>query len=102
MGVLARLFRRSKATEETAEATEATGVDEAPVGPAADDAEAERPGEPTSAQRPGEARDADEPEAGNTTEPEPVAVAATDGVEIPRQQSAEEAADSEAGEGARA
>ncbi|MGW6525988.1 hypothetical protein [Streptomyces sp. NPDC054962] len=109
MGVLARIFRRSKATEEaTAETTSAA---DAPTGTPTDGVGAEQPGEPTPTQESAEvgvevgaekaekAGKAAEPETEKTTEP--VAVAGTDGVEIPRQQSAEEAADSEAGEGAR-
>ncbi|MEW2048107.1 hypothetical protein [Streptomyces sp. NPDC005476] len=101
MGVLARLFRRSGTTEATA--AEATSADEAPVGTPADGAEAEQVGEPATAE-PAGTEEAVEPESGTTVKgtPEPVAVAAADGVEIPRQQSAEEAADSEAGEGAHA
>ncbi|QJT04568.1 hypothetical protein G9272_33275 [Streptomyces asoensis] len=101
MGVLARIFRRSRATEEaTAETASAADT---PTGTPMDGIEAEPTGAPTSAQESAEAEEAGsgaEPEPDKTTEP--VAVAATDGVEIPRQQSAEEAADSEAGEGARA
>ncbi|WP_405963132.1 hypothetical protein OG713_11630 [Streptomyces sp. NBC_00723] len=113
MGVLARIFRRSKATEEaTAETTSAA---DASTGTPADGVGAEQPGEPAPTQESAEAEvevgvgvgaekaekagKAAEPETEKTTEP--VAVAGTDGVEIPRQQSAEEAADSEAGEGAR-
>ncbi|WP_314224501.1 gliding motility protein [Streptomyces zaehneri] len=72
-----------------------------------DGVEAERTGEPTSARDSVDA-EVEAEKAGNAAEPEtekttePAAVAGTDGVEIPRQQSAEEAADSEAGEGARA
>ncbi|MFF1439412.1 hypothetical protein [Streptomyces sp. NPDC058295] len=106
MGVLARIFRRSKATEEaTAETTSAA---DASTGTPVDGVEAERRGESPSAQESAEAEKAETADkAGNAAEPEtekttePVAVAGTDGVEIPRQQSAEEAADSEAGEGAR-
>ncbi|WP_406006374.1 hypothetical protein OG440_09340 [Streptomyces sp. NBC_00637] len=108
MGVLARIFRRSRATEEaTAETASAA---DAPTGTPVDGVEAERTGDPTSAQEPAEGAEAadaaeagkgaaPDPEPENTTEP--VVVTATDGVEIPRQQSADEAADSEAGEGAR-
>ncbi|MFD7937582.1 hypothetical protein ACFV4T_24125 [Streptomyces sp. NPDC059755] len=107
MGVLARIFRRSKATEEaTAETTSAA---DASTGTPADGVGAEQPGEPAPTQESAEvgvgaekaekAGEAAETETEKTTEP--VAVAGTDGVEIPRQQSAEEAADSEAGEGAR-
>jgi hypothetical protein len=110
MGVLARIFRRSKATEEaTAETTSAA---DAPTGTPADGVGAEQPaptqesaeaeaevGVGVGAEKAEKAGKAAEPETEKTTEP--VAVAGTDGVEIPRQQSAEEAADSEAGEGAR-
>ncbi|MER5199107.1 hypothetical protein ACWD3J_34400 [Streptomyces sp. NPDC002755] len=111
MGVLARIFRRSRTTEKaTAETTETAGAADAPAATPADDVEAERTGErtdgPTSAREPAEAEEAEDAGDVAGTEPvkttEPVAVAATDGVEIPRQQSAEEAADSEAGEAARA
>ncbi|MFD7131564.1 hypothetical protein [Streptomyces sp. NPDC059894] len=111
MGVLARLFRRSKttegtaATEETAaaketvteEATarEAETTAEASAGTPVDGAEAA----PTAGDAPGRdsggAGDAEETVSSADTDP------ATDGVEIPRQQSSEETVDSEAGEGAR-
>lgn len=107
MGVLARIFRRSKATEE-ATAETASAADPS-TGTSVDGVEAEQTGEPTSARESAEANaEAEAETAGNAAETEtekttePVAVAGTDGVEIPRQQSAEEAADSEAGEGARA
>lgn len=106
MGVLARLFQRSKATE--AASAQTTSAVEAPTDAPADGAEAERVGEPTTVRAPDEAEDAAgsaaDDASGTETEKtkEPVAAAATDGIEIPRQQSAEEAADSEAGEGARA
>jgi len=76
MGVFDRILRRSKATEEasTAEAQAAAQTAE-PV--AEEAAEAERPAEGT------------------------VEATATEAVDIPKQQSAEEAADNEAGEGAR-
>ncbi|WP_230194451.1 hypothetical protein OHU34_11565 [Streptomyces sp. NBC_00080] len=100
MGVLARILRRSKAAEEaTAETASAA---DASTGTPAEGIGAEQAGEPTTAQESAEAEQAGnaaEPETEKTTEP--VAVAGTDGVEIPRQQSAEEAADSEAGDGAR-
>ncbi|MFI1922494.1 hypothetical protein [Streptomyces sp. NPDC020377] len=109
MGVLARIFRRSKATEEATAGT-ASAAD-ASTGTPADGVGAERTGEPTPAQDSAEAEagaeQAGPEQAGNAAEPEtekttePVAVGGTDGVEIPRQQSAEEAADSEAGDGAR-
>ncbi|WP_020125062.1 hypothetical protein [Streptomyces sp. 303MFCol5.2] len=107
MGVLARIFRRSKATEEATAGT-ASAAD-ASTGTPAGGVGAGRTGEPTPAQDSAEAgaEQAGPEQAGNAAEPEtekttePVAVGGTDGVEIPRQQSAEEAADSEAGDGAR-
>ena len=90
MGVFARLLGRSKATEEasTADEQSVAVTDE----PAAAETEAAK----------------GSPEAGSGAETETtaekteaVAVPAAEGVEIPKQQSAEEAADSEAGEGAR-
>ncbi|MEU3615234.1 hypothetical protein ABZ725_23320 [Streptomyces sp. NPDC006872] len=106
MGVLARLFRRSKAAEEAA--TEEATATEAPSGTTPEGtpeegAEVEQAAE--AGHETAEAGDTTETESASVTETgtgtaaEPVA--ATDGVEIPRQQSAEEAADSEAGEGAR-
>ena len=89
MGVFARLLRRSKATEE------ASTADEAPR-PSRDGRPRRRStARPTEVARRAEARGrADAAEhAGGRRPPE--------GVEIPKQQSADEAADSEAGEGAR-
>ncbi|MBK3635459.1 hypothetical protein JHN52_21520 [Streptomyces sp. MBT97] len=133
MGVLARLFRRSKATEEAAEtvaddvttgakdatagaaagttpgaadAADTTDGDERSASAPADGAGAERTDEPTTASARERDGDGDgdivEPQADGPAEAGPVVLAATDGVEIPRQQSAEEAADSGAGDGARA
>ncbi|MER6124336.1 hypothetical protein ABT173_17095 [Streptomyces sp. NPDC001795] len=90
MGVFARLFQRSRTTEEAqsaeAEATQVT-------------AEAEATDEAKST---AEARDAVEAGAGSeATAGEAGQTAAEDGVGIPKQQSAEEVADSEAEEGAR-
>ncbi|MEU5520704.1 hypothetical protein ACIQCD_29050 [Streptomyces sp. NPDC093250] len=88
MGVFARLFRRSKTTEET----RAAGAqdDRTTTGPVTDDAaSAAEPKESA------EVRDTAEPtvkEAGEVT--------GTESVDIPKQQSSE-AAGSEAGEGAR-
>ncbi|MEU6226453.1 hypothetical protein [Streptomyces sp. NPDC047042] len=90
MGVFARLLGRSKTTEEASTADEqSVAVTEEP---AAEETEA--------------AKGSPETGSGAETEitaekSEAVAVVATEGVEIPKQQSAEEAADSEAGEGAR-
>lgn len=104
MGVLARLFRRSKASEEAA--TEEATATEAPSGTTPDGT----PEEGAEVEQAAEAGH-ETAEAGDTTETESATVTGTgtaaepvatsDGVEIPRQQSAEEAADSEAGEGAR-
>ncbi|MGW5243260.1 hypothetical protein ACWEQN_05195 [Streptomyces sp. NPDC004129] len=85
MGVFARLFRRSRTTEEAqsvaAEAARATAGTEA------------------------EATDSGKGTAGTETGPEAAteetAPTAEDGVGIPRQQSAAEAAENEAEEGAR-
>ncbi|MEV6177683.1 hypothetical protein [Streptomyces sp. NPDC052015] len=112
MGVLARLFRRSKATEEATTAgagteeastgktvTEETTAREpettaeAPAGTAVDGDEADQAAEEAPARESAEAGDATEA----ATDDDPTA----DGVEIPRQQSSGEAADSEAGENAR-
>ncbi|MFE0451556.1 hypothetical protein ACFW2D_09745 [Streptomyces sp. NPDC058914] len=114
MGVLARLFRRSKATEEattagagTEEAStgktvaeettarEAQTTAEAPAGTAVDGDEAEQAAQDASARESAGAGDATEAATDDD------ATAAADGVEIPRQQSSGEAADSEAGENAR-
>ena len=88
MGVFARILRRSKATAETP-ATEAR-TDTAKAGPEEEAAEA------TEAKGTGGAGHAAKPAdeaATEVTEPE--------GVDIPKQQSTEKAADNEAGEGAR-
>ncbi|MFI6474729.1 hypothetical protein ACIBL5_31230 [Streptomyces sp. NPDC050516] len=96
MGVFSRFRRKADAavaesTEEvkaatpTAEPETGGGTDTAADGPAA---EASEVSEASQA--------AEETEAAEPAEP-----AAAEGVEIPKQQSAEEAADSEAGEGAR-
>ncbi|MEV6173799.1 hypothetical protein AB0L99_37015 [Streptomyces sp. NPDC051954] len=87
MGVFARLFRRSKATEEasTAEAQAGTPTAE----PAADEAEGT---EAAETKAPAEAAE----EAVETVE-----ATAGEGVEIPKQHSAEDSADRDADEGAR-
>ncbi|MEU1038757.1 hypothetical protein ACFYP4_00195 [Streptomyces sp. NPDC005551] len=83
MGVFARLLRRSKAAEETsavaAAGTVTAGADADQAGGAK-----ESPGT-----------------GGGAAPEEPSEATASEGVEIPKQQSADEAADSEAGEGAR-
>ncbi|MEU3935708.1 hypothetical protein AB0E85_27270 [Streptomyces sp. NPDC029044] len=88
MGVFARLLRRSKATAETPAAEART--DAAKAGPEEETAEAK------------EAKGTDG--AGEATEPAGEAAAEpteSEGVDIPKQQSTEKAADNEAGEGAR-
>ncbi|MGI5458537.1 hypothetical protein ACQEWB_36290 [Streptomyces sp. CA-249302] len=97
MGVFARLLRRSKATEEASTAEDRAGTATAePVAEEAAEAKGPAEAEGTTAVERTEA----EPVAGSSDE----ATATVSGegvVEIPKQQSAEEAADSEAGEGAR-
>ncbi|MET4659710.1 MULTISPECIES: hypothetical protein [Streptomyces] len=87
MGVFARLFRRSKATEETRTAEARAG--EAAAGPAEEAAGAARPEGPDEA-----------PEGAGPAGKESGEVTVTDTLEIPKQQSAESAG-SETGEGAR-
>ncbi|MFI9753160.1 hypothetical protein [Streptomyces collinus] len=88
MGVFARLLRRSKATAETPEAEAQTGAAKAgPEGKAAEATEAK--GTDGVGEAAGPAGEA----AAEVTESE--------GVDIPKQQSTEKAADNEAGEGAR-
>lgn len=86
MGVFARLFRRSKATEETRTAESGAGEAAAGAGPESAAGAAEPKGP------------AEVPETTGPAEKEAREV--TDTVEIPKQQSAE-AAGSETGEGAR-
>lgn len=88
MGVFARLFRRSKTTEETRAAE--TRTDPAPTGPEADDAAGAT--EPQGSAEAEETAEATAKEAGE--------VSAGESVEIPKQQSSDSAG-SEAGEGAR-
>ncbi|MEV5911814.1 hypothetical protein DMH25_19100 [Streptomyces sp. WAC 01325] len=89
MGVFARLFRRSKATEE------ASTVEVQADTPTAEQAAEEETAEAK------ESVEAKAEEAARPTTSEAVAADGDDGVEIPKQQSADEAADSEAGESAR-
>ncbi|MFB9535492.1 MULTISPECIES: hypothetical protein [Streptomyces] len=89
MGVFARLLRRSKATPE-APAAEAQ-TDTAKAGPGAEEA-AETP----------EAKGADgTTEAAEAGAEAPAEATEGEGVDIPKQQSTDKAADNEAGEGAR-
>ncbi|SDP67447.1 hypothetical protein SAMN04487981_13244 [Streptomyces sp. cf386] len=96
MGVFARLLRRSKAAEEasTVEAQADTPTAEPVTEEAAAAAEAKEPAET-------KADEATESTAARSTAAESVETDADDSVEIPKQQSADETADSEAGEGAR-
>ncbi|CAL9417088.1 hypothetical protein [Streptomyces sp. Tu 3180] len=89
MGVFAWLFRRSKATEETR--TDGARADGAAAGPKTEE-DAAGAAEPTVP--------ADAPKASGPAAEETGEVTRGDGVEIPKQQSSE-AADSEAGGGAR-
>ncbi|MFJ3224085.1 hypothetical protein ACIPJS_12020 [Streptomyces sp. NPDC086783] len=84
MGVFARLLRRSKAAEEASTAEAETGAVTAG----------------TDAETPDEAKGSHGTESEAATE-ESSEATASDGVDIPKQQSADEAADSEAGDGAR-
>ncbi|MFE5028518.1 hypothetical protein ACFRAO_35765 [Streptomyces sp. NPDC056656] len=94
MGVFARFRRKSKDAEE-ASTTEAQ-ADTLTAGPEAEDSSSGT----SEAADTSAATDAAKPEASTEAadSPEP---AAAEPVEIPKQQSAEQAADSEAGEGAR-
>ncbi|MFJ6557841.1 hypothetical protein ACIQNT_37330 [Streptomyces luteogriseus] len=87
MGVFARLLRRSKATAETPAAEART--DTAKADPETETAEAAEAKGTEGASAAAETA----AEAPKSTEPE--------GVDIPKQQSTEKAADNEAGEGAR-
>ncbi|MGW7663560.1 hypothetical protein [Streptomyces sp. NPDC054756] len=93
MGVFARIFGRSKVSEEASSAEVGADAGTETAEPAAEAAaETAEPSGPSGAE---------------AEETAPAAAAGTDGtgtddgVEIPKQQSADEAADSEAGEGAR-
>jgi len=90
MGVFARLLGRSKTAEEAATAEEQSVA-------VTDESAAEE----TEAATGSSEADSGAGAESTAEKTEAVAVAATEGVEIPKQQSAEEAADSEAGEGAR-
>ena len=105
MGVFARfLGKKPKSTEEPATeapaGTEPDGseADGSGAGNAAENAVEEAAAGATAVKEPAE-DDGGSAEA--HTDPEPVAVTGTDSTEIPQQQSAKEAADNEAGEGAR-
>ncbi|MGW0615084.1 hypothetical protein [Streptomyces sp. NPDC002788] len=89
MGVFARLLRRSKATAE-APAADAQ-ADRAKAGP-----EAEETAKAAESKGADGAPEGDQSAAEPTTE-----VSEPEGVDIPKQQSTDKAADNEAGEGAR-
>ncbi|MGW0863159.1 hypothetical protein [Streptomyces sp. NPDC002611] len=92
MGVFARLLRRSKATPEASAAEAQT--DTAKAGSEAEEAaEAPEAKGAEGAEGAGEAAEASAETAAEATEGE--------GVDIPKQQSTDKAADNEAGEGAR-
>ncbi|MFF9117455.1 hypothetical protein ACF09Y_17915 [Streptomyces massasporeus] len=91
MGVFARLLRRSKATAETPAAEAQT--DTAKAGPETEATEAAETKGTGGAEEAAEPAAEAIPEASKSTESE--------GVDIPKQQSTEKAADNEAGEGAR-
>ncbi|MEU1917805.1 hypothetical protein [Streptomyces massasporeus] len=91
MGVFARLLRRSKATAETPAAEAQT--DTAKAEPETEAAEA------AETKGTDGAEEAAEPTAEATTEAS--TSTESEGVDIPKQQSTEKAADNEAGEGAR-
>ncbi|RPE40091.1 hypothetical protein EDD90_3120 [Streptomyces sp. Ag109_O5-1] len=102
MGVFARLLGKKPKVMEEPEAEAPAGTE--PDGSEAENA-AEQAAEATAAKGPGEddGGSADtEPDMEPDTEPETgAAVVAAESTEIPKQQSAREAADNEAGEGAR-
>ncbi|GGV83406.1 hypothetical protein ABZ178_29700 [Streptomyces massasporeus] len=91
MGVFARLLRRSKATAETPAAEAQT--DTAKAGPETEAADA------AETKGTAGAEEAAEPTAEATTEAS--TSTESEGVDIPKQQSTEKAADNDAGEGAR-
>ncbi|MFE7898738.1 hypothetical protein ACFU3E_14695 [Streptomyces sp. NPDC057424] len=88
MGVFARLLRRSKATAETPAAEAQTSTAKA--------------GPETAAAEAAETKVTDGAEdAAKPTAEDPTEVTEPEGVDIPKQQSTDKAADNEAGEGAR-
>jgi hypothetical protein len=97
MGVFARLLGRSKATQEASAAEAQAGPEpEGAEAAAAEPAEAEGAESAEARGSAGDGRDDEtaRPEAGTEGD-------ATGSADIPKQQSAEEAADNEAGDGAR-
>ncbi|AIS00928.1 hypothetical protein [Streptomyces glaucescens] len=102
MGVFARLLRRSKATGEASNAEAQAGTPSAgsEANEAADTKDPAGAGTGSATETTGAGTGAD-PAAG-VPAPEAGESGSSDGVGIPKQQSAEEAADSEADKGARA
>ncbi|MEU6070299.1 hypothetical protein ABZ864_39150 [Streptomyces sp. NPDC047082] len=98
MGVFARLLGKSKATQETSAAEARTGAE--PAGAEAEEVAQETTEDAAtgSSEAKGAAGDRDE---GTATEADAAKGAAAESAEIPKQQSAEKAADNDAGEGAR-
>ncbi|MEU7719651.1 hypothetical protein [Streptomyces tibetensis] len=98
MGVFARFLRRSKATAETPAAAEAQTDTAKAAGTGAETVGAQTAEAAQTAEVKGddEAPEAAQPAAAATPE-----VTESEGVDIPKQQSSEKAADNEAGEGAR-
>ncbi|MDH6222161.1 hypothetical protein [Streptomyces pseudovenezuelae] len=103
MGVFARLLRRSKATEEASTAEAQDGAVTAPAESVAEEAAEAKGSAKTSEDQSEDAGAAEvEPTAAQAETPaETVESGSGEGVDIPKQQSAEATADSEAGEGAR-
>ncbi|MFD8234320.1 hypothetical protein ACFV20_20885 [Streptomyces sp. NPDC059696] len=101
MGVFARLLRRSKATAETPAAEVQADAAKAGTETEAETAEAQT-AEAQTAEAAGatEAKGTDA-EAVTPAREAGAEVGETEGVDIPKQQSTEKAADNEAGEGAR-
>ncbi|MBX7553688.1 hypothetical protein [Streptomyces sp. NPDC004232] len=96
MGVFARIFGRSKATPETPDAVAQAGVE--PDGAEAEEVESAAAEETASAEAKGTTGDGCEDASARSGAG---ADETSDGSGIPKQQSAEEAADSATGEGAR-
>lgn len=95
MGVFARLLRRSKATEEASVAE--AQADTTTAGPGAEEAaEAKGSAEAGVVERTEAEAEAEQTVAQTRTVAQTAEADSGDGVEIPKQQSAEEAADSEA------
>jgi hypothetical protein len=96
MGVFARLLRRSKATAETPAAEAQNETAKAGTEPETVEAQTAEAARTAETKGDGETPEAAEPAAEATPE-----VTESEGVDIPKQQSTEKAADNEAGEGAR-